>query len=70
MAVHVAQDHDPLPERGGLRALVRWNRQPGDVGQRLPGRWQHGGAERRGADDVTQDGAGLDRGQLLGVADE
>ena len=60
----------PSPIGARARRRRRRNRLPGDGGQLLARRRAACRPSDAGPDDVAQDGAGLDRGQLLGVADE
>jgi hypothetical protein len=51
-----------------MPALAGGDRQPSHVGQLPPRLREPGRAERGGPHNVAEDGAGLHRGQLFGVA--
>ncbi len=71
-AVNPLQHDDAVADRGGRRGVGRFtvDRDSGNFLQRREGRGTHQETVGGGADDVAEDGAGLDGGQLLRVADQ
>jgi hypothetical protein len=66
----LAQDDDPVADGRAVRRRRCGDLLAGHVGQQLTGWRPHPEPLAGRTDDVTEDGARLDGGQLLGVADE
>ena len=69
-AVDAAEDDDPVADRDAGRRLGRGHRLPRDLGEAGACRLAHQQRVGGRADEVAEHGAGLDRGELLRVADE
>ena len=69
-AVDAAEDDDPVPDRDTGRWLGRGHRLVRDLGEARTCGLAHQQRVGSGADDVAEHGAGLDRRELLRVADE